>query len=183
MIKTVGIKGVIQTFSGKYINILDPQPQDFTIEDIAHHLSMLCRFNGASKYFYSVAEHSYLVSHHIKDDLKAAALLHDAAEAYVGDLISPLKSLLPEFKAIEDKIQSAIYNKFGIELSEADEHEIKTVDVMMLATERERLMPNDGVEWLTLTDIQTFPHGICYLTPDVAKNIFLHKAESIGLMR
>ena len=124
MIKTVGIKGVIQTFSGKYINILDPQPQDFAIEDIAHHLSMLCRFNGASKYFYSVAEHSYLVSHHIKDDLKAAALLHDAAEAYVGDLISPLKSLLPEFKAIEDNIQSAIYNKFGIELSEADEHEI-----------------------------------------------------------
>lgn len=87
----------METASGNEINILDPMPSAISIRDIAHALSNQCRFNGHVRHFYSVAEHSVLVSHLLEElhphdkDTQLAGLLHDAAEAYMGDMISPMK--------------------------------------------------------------------------------------------
>ena len=84
------------------------------IKDIAHSLANLCRFTGHTKEFYSVAKHSVFASKMVPQELSLQALLHDATEAYVGDLNSPLKDILPEFKTIETHIWSVIATKFGV---------------------------------------------------------------------
>ncbi|MEM4379972.1 MAG: hypothetical protein QXL01_04720, partial [Thermoplasmatales archaeon] len=87
-----GMEPWIETYSGKKFDYLAQSELD--IEDIAHALSNLCRFNGHTRVFYSVAEHSVNVSSMVPPELKIAALLHDAAEAYIGDVPSPLKQLI-----------------------------------------------------------------------------------------
>ena len=98
----------IQTYSGKYIDLLQTDPYDIGIRDIAHALSNLGRFTGHSKRFYSVAQHSVIASNmvclHPEIDyhmMQVCALLHDASEAYLGDVSSPLKQLLPAYKEID----------------------------------------------------------------------------------
>lgn len=108
------VPGEIRTYTGVVINILDPKPEQILIEDIAHALSNLCRFNGHTAKFYSVAQHSLDVMELTRDEHKLTALLHDASEAYLVDVPSPIKALLPEYKAIEDKIMRVIAQKFGI---------------------------------------------------------------------
>lgn len=95
---------IINTFSGIEFDLLNPNPNDIDIEDIAHELSMLCRFNGHCKEFYSVAEHSVYVSYEIDEEFALIGLLHDAAEAYLGDVPTPLKKLLPEFKRADNQL-------------------------------------------------------------------------------
>lgn len=145
------MKPLIETFSGKCFNLLEPTEDMIDIEDIAHHLSKLCRFNGACKHFYSVAQHSILVSHIVPRELALFGLLHDAAEAYVGDMSSPLKSLLPEFKEIEDKIQAVILRSFGLYnqffKDPLIENEIKKADIAALLAEKERLMLGNFEVW------------------------------------
>ena len=86
--------------SGAWFDFLDPESSDFAIEDIAAGLSNICRYAGQCSGFYSVAEHSLLVSE-VAFDHAYAALMHDAAEAFIGDVTRPLKQLLPDFKRIE----------------------------------------------------------------------------------
>lgn len=109
--------GWVMSPSGSRWNLLDPRPEDFKIEDIAFNLSNLCRFNGAV--LYSVAQHSINVSRALtylwdRPDLARQGLLHDATEAVVGDLVSPLKALLPEFSRIEERVWKAIAAKFKV---------------------------------------------------------------------
>jgi len=99
--------------SGVMLNILDPDPDKLLIEDIAHALSMQCRFAGHTKEFYSVAQHSLLCSIEAPAKLKLEALLHDASEAYIQDIARPLKNKLKEYKLIESTIMTAIAKKFG----------------------------------------------------------------------
>ena len=96
---------LLPTYSGKFFKVNNPKINDIVIEDIAHHLSNIGRFTGSAFRFYSVAEHSLMVSY-LFDDLLLAkvALLHDSAEAYVGDVISPIKRHLPQYQALEQKI-------------------------------------------------------------------------------
>lgn len=103
---------VVRTNSGRYVNILKPDPDDILIEDIAHQLSNICRFGGIVNHHYSVAEHSIWVSHQCKNEL--AGLLHDASEAYLQDIPSPLKKHLPGYMKIEKRFQKVIAKKFGI---------------------------------------------------------------------
>lgn len=104
----------VQTYTGKKFYFLDPQPEDICIEDISHHLSQICRYTGATKEHYSVAEHSVLVSYLSPMGFKLYGLLHDFQEAYIGDLNSPLKSILPEYCKIEENIIKVGFNKFGL---------------------------------------------------------------------
>ena len=181
-IQTISTTGWIQTHSGRYIDLLNPKPEDIDIKDIAHHLSLICRFNGACKEFYSVAEHCFFSTGQIMDPrLRPAALLHDAAEAYVGDLISPIKNLLPEFKKIEERIQSVIYERFNIRLSDADRQEMKKVDMVMLATERRDLMPRDGQVWEATKEIKVLPFHLEKLDSKLAKRTYLRRAEQLGI--
>lgn len=103
---------LLGTYSGGYVDLLDPQPEDILIEDISHQLSNHCRFGGTSRQFYSVAEHSLRVSELSKED-PLGGLLHDASEAYLCDIPTPLKSLLPKYLEIEDKFMKVIADKFG----------------------------------------------------------------------
>ena len=144
----------IQTHSGYRVSLLDPDPDDINIEDIAWSLAHQCRFGGHCKQFYSVAEHSMLVADLLPRDLKFEGLLHDAAEAYILDLPSPLKQLLPEYKSIENKFTFAIREAFGLGPEESRiKMMIKQADIIALATEARDLMRNTE-DWEILQDVK-----------------------------
>lgn len=128
----------IQTYTGRRFYYADPRPEDIHIEDIAHALGMQCRYAGHSYRFYSIAEHSKLVSQQFGEpQMRMIGLLHDATEAYCVDLPSPLKQLLPSYKEYENKVWSIIAVKFG--LPEQPCPEIKEIDTRMMITERPQL--------------------------------------------
>lgn len=105
----------IMTFSGRRIDLLSLNQNVYNILDIAHALSNICRFTGHTRSFYSVAQHSVLVSLLVPPEDALAGLLHDAAEAFLGDVTSPLNQLLPNYQAIERRIGKAILAHFGID--------------------------------------------------------------------
>lgn len=107
-------KSSISTVSGRFFDILKPEDYEFDIDEIATALSNICRYTGHVNKFYSVAEHSVLVSRLVPSRLALAGLLHDASEAFVGDVSSPLKRLLPDYKRIEERVQEAIADQFGL---------------------------------------------------------------------
>ncbi len=135
----------IQTFTGRRFDLLDPQPEMVDIDDIAHALSMLCRFTGHTGKFYSVAQHSVLVSSLVPIGDALVGLMHDATEAYVGDLSSPLKALLPEYKRIERGIWLAIADKFS--LPPIIPQTVRDADIMALMTERDDLLGVPPEPW------------------------------------
>ena len=133
----------MQTATGRQFFHEKATAEDICIEDIAHALSHLCRFGGHCRDFYSVAEHSVRVAEAIEDEggsriEVAAGLMHDAAEAYVGDMVWPLKQAMPDFRAVEERIERAIADKFGLPhpLPEI----VKKFDLVLLATEKRDLM-------------------------------------------
>lgn len=161
----------VSTFSGNRFYPLEPRIDCVSIEDIAHGLAYQCRFNGQTHEFYSVAQHSLIVSSLAPTDLRLAALLHDAAEAYLGDMVKPLKVLLPEFAAIEDQVSAIIGAAFGIDFS--DYAPIKRADLIALATEKRDLMPHSAERWAYLDGIRPLPQPIITMSPGEAKRAFL----------
>lgn len=133
----------IRTVSGIYINVFDPKPEMICIEDIAHSLTYQCRFGGHLPKFYSVAQHSLNCSFLIDEpELKLAALLHDASEAYLLDIPKPIKSGLSNYKEIEDRLMKVIAERFGFEYPLNDK--IKKADEQMLWVEWDYLMLGKG---------------------------------------
>lgn len=98
----------ITTHTGRRFDLANPDPRQVSIQDIAHHLAHISRFGGALDCFYSVAQHSVWVSHQVPASTALEALFHDAAEAYMGDMVSPLKAMLPQFKSIEKTVHASI---------------------------------------------------------------------------
>ncbi len=124
----------ICTFSGRYFDPLNPKSEGIYIEDIAHALSLMCRFNGHIREFYSVAEHSIRATEcvsTVKD--KLWVLFHDAAEAYIADLITPIKQYFSEYKTVEDNLLVVIGEAFN--LGNYPTSIVKMADVTTLATE------------------------------------------------
>lgn len=146
----------LQTVSGRAFYPLDPRPEDIDIGDIAHALSQVCRFGGHCLRAYSVAEHSVRVAQAIRDyggshDTQFEGLLHDAAEAYIGDVIWPLKQAeeLGGYKRIERAIEHAIADRFGLPRRKSPI--VKHFDLVLLSTEKRDLMSagpgrEDGAE-------------------------------------
>ncbi len=131
----------IQTYSGKQMWPLEPRVEDICIEDIAHSLSMQCRFTGHSKFFYSVSQHSVHVSYLVPPEYALWGLLHDAPEAYVTDMSRPVKrgtKLGEEYKIVEDRIMKVICEKFNLPLEEPKE--VKVADNIMVVTEKRDLL-------------------------------------------
>lgn len=126
----------MQTYTGLKFYPLDPRPDEIDMLDIIHCLSRVCRYSGHTNGFYSVAEHSLLMARHFKEHAKIA-LLHDAAEAYFGDLPRPIKNSIPDFKKYEHNLLSIIFEKYGIgPLNDSILNLIETMDLEMLWQEK-----------------------------------------------
>ena len=177
-IQSILIRGVlkmsmpaISTRSGRRLYLHNPSPSQILIDDIAHGLAHQCRFNGQTNKFYSVAQHSVIVASILPPELKLAGLLHDAAEAYLGDIVQPLKELLPDFEAIESRFANVIGERFNVDLNH--NAEVKRADLIALATERRDLMPMEIVEWESLAGINPLRRSINPLSPEKAKAEFI----------
>jgi 5'-deoxynucleotidase YfbR-like HD superfamily hydrolase len=136
----------ISTFTGKQFSLINPHPDDICIEDIAHSLSLTNRFNGHTEEAYSVAQHSLVVSLLCPPELALEGLMHDAGEAYTGDIVRPLKATIPNsLDDIEYWIDQAIAKKFKLEFNAP----IKEYDTLALFIEKQHLNKNwKDVTWL-----------------------------------
>lgn len=143
----------ILTSTGKHFDFADPQPEQIDIIDIANGLAKQCRFSGQCREFYSVAQHSVLVSRLVPSALAMEGLLHDATEAYCQDIPTPLKDLLPDYRAIERRVQEVIDAKFGLKQTPERADSIYKADRWILADERRDLMPADGTPWRSLAGV------------------------------
>lgn len=110
------------TISGKRINYENPTVEMFDITDIAHSLSNICRFGGHIRRHYSVAQHSVMVSNLVPHHLALAALLHDASEAYLSDIVRPAKRMLPQYKDLELKFQGVLEERFAVTFDHEEIH-------------------------------------------------------------
>lgn len=175
------------SYSGRRLHILAPRPEDIVIEDIAHALANICRFGGHVRQFYSVAEHGVMVSSIVGQDwftdpsLALQGLLHDASEAYLGDVIRPLKIQLPAYKDIEKLWERAISEKF--ELPFPLDPEVKRADMVALVTERRDLISvlteRDG-KWLEDQLVQASPeHGCGCWPPELAELRFMSRFDQL----
>lgn len=178
--------GWIQTSTGRAFSLMEPQPGDVMIEDIAHALSMLCRFGGHCREFYSVAQHSVLVSlvvERFQPDNRAlhlAGLMHDASEAYLIDLPRPIKRMpgFEPYRETETRVEWAIRERFGLSFQVPDLLAIKAADQMLLRTECRDLMGPLHPAWshdLHPDHGTTMPEIITPLMPTEAKALFLSR--------
>lgn len=137
----------MRTYSGRFLDPFDLKQKDIDIVDIAHHLSHICRFNGATRYHYSVAQHSVLVAAHMKHELRLSrpdellqGLLHDASEAYLCDIPRPIKHT-PEFtfyREMEENVMMVIAQFFSLDWPFVAE--VKKADDAVLVAEGLELM-------------------------------------------
>lgn len=142
---TEGMSSWMQTFTGRKFHFTRHTPEDIDQLDIAHALAQLCRYNGHTLRFYSVAEHCVLLSYAVSPENALHALLHDATEAYVGDVIRPLKRLLPMYRDMESLIWFSIATHFNI--SPEMPAEVLEADTRMLLNERIVLMRPSPEPW------------------------------------
>lgn len=163
----------MQTVSGGVYWPLDPRPQDVKIEDIAHGLSMMCRFNGHVRRFYSVAEHSLLVSMQVPSEHALQGLLHDATEAYLADVIRPIKSHLTNYQELEHRNWVVIAGVFGVPVTLAPE--VKHADNTVLLAEKAALMDPSPIAWEWAAGLEPAPVRIQCLRPSIARYAFLKR--------
>jgi hypothetical protein len=162
--------------SGALFDFLDPWSSNFTIEDIAHGLSNICRYAGQCRKFYSVAEHSIHVSY-AAQGFEYPALMHDAAEAFLGDVTRPLKQLVPEFKRIEAEVDRVIFSRFNIEWPIPPE--VKGADLKVLAAEQAQIMPLGTDQWARTANVAPADILVEHWPPELAKRKFLERFESL----
>ena len=165
----------IQTYTGKKFWPLRPNGRDLNIVDIAHALSMKCRYNGHCKFFYSVAEHCVHVSNYVHG-VPLWGLLHDASEAYLPDVPRPIKPHLPGFVDLEHEIMSVVTLRYGLGWPEPPE--VKRVDTAILADEQPVLMPNVPADW----GLSEPPLGVTIegWQPERAKAEFLRRFQQLA---
>jgi hypothetical protein len=162
----------MQVYSGGCFYPLDPRPEDVHIGDIAHSLAHQCRYAGHSMRFYSIAEHCCHIHDAIEDEHKFAALMHDAAEAYLVDVPRPVKPYLTEYRGIEENIERVIFKKFGLPFP--FHVRVKQLDNSIIVDEKAALMYECDQDWYL---IGFEPLGVeieCW-TPERAKAAFLNR--------
>lgn len=169
----------IQTYTGKAFFPLEYDPGIIDIRDIAHALSLQCRFNGHCRAFYSVAQHSVHVSEVVAPEFALWGLLHDAAEAYLSDLPRPVKGQLPIFIEMEDKLLGTILGQYGLSMhADGMPPEVRLADEQMLMTEARDLMERPPMDWQIpakpLDDLHIHP-----LPPADAESLFLQRFAAL----
>lgn len=133
------------TYTRTYITPLQPKPEQINIKDIAHALSLICRANGHFDYFYSVAQHSIncaleAKARNLSRKIQLACLLHDGSEAYIADIIRPIKEKMKDYLKIEEKLQNCVFEKFEINnLNSEEKISVKQIDDDVLYYEFENI--------------------------------------------
>lgn len=166
----------MQTAGGRQFWPLDPRAEEIFIDDVAHSLSNLCRYNGHSSMFYSVAEHSVLVSRVLEGTgLELVGLLHDATEAYVADVPRPLKRMLVGYADIEDGVWKAVAERFGLPAEMPAE--VHTADNAVLLAEKIPLMGKVH-EW-DMPGVVAADVTIRGLSPEDARREFMDRFREL----
>lgn len=157
----------MKTYLGNRLNPLKPEAEDIKIEDVAHALSLLCRGNGQVTHFYSVGQHCINAAKEAKareesDRVVLASLLHDASEAYMADVIRPIKQFLPKYIEIENNFLDKVYERFGLgKLTEEERVKVKKIDDALLDYDMAELlkepMPSDGYKFVRKPNIDFRP--------------------------
>lgn len=166
------MKHFMQCHSGTRFYPLQPDPAAIYIEDIAHALANVCRFGGHVDEFYSVAQHSVLVSRHCAPENALWGLLHDASEAYIGDMILPLKQHSPEYKNVEHGVMQAVIERFNLYPGK-EPADVKLADIRACCTEARDL--KGAPEWAIHGPCGMFNENIVPLPPVEARLAFLHR--------
>lgn len=171
----------IETFNGHRVTILDPKAEQICISDIAHSLSMQCRYTGHCKRFYSVAEHSVWVARMCAPEYALWGLLHDGTEAYLADIATPIKVHLSNYKVLEHGMALKVAERFGVDLTEEVERHVKWWDIQVLRREAELLMPSGGQGWVVNIDNpEPIPQiSIQCWSPEEARDKFLAEFERL----
>ncbi len=170
------------TLSGKIMDFDNPDPYQIDLDDVATGLANVCRFSGQLSEFYSVAQHCLMVAAKAPAHLKAHALLHDAAEAFMGDVPRPVKLLCPQYKDVEAAMELAIRMRFQLDpLSEEQEKRLKEIDQRALLTEARDLKLTSSNDWLDVPGEAYQEECIHAMTPEQAKRAWLIAAEVLGV--
>jgi hypothetical protein len=179
-----------QTYTGRMFTPFDPDPADVDIRDIAHALALTCRFGGHCRRFYSVAQHSVHASTLVAPEYSLWALMHDAAEAYVGDVVRPLKRALwasdPQarlcrFEDVECNVLEAIALAFDLPwpLSRECDCEIRVADNRLLVWEARELMAPPPRPWSVTAE--PINRTLCAWSPETAERTFLARYEELAV--
>lgn len=155
----------IRTVTGKVFDLKIMDPESICIEDIAHGLAYTPRFAGQLEGFYSVGQHSFYMAINASVKNRLAVLLHDATEAYMGDMPSPFKKLFPEFKSMENKLMAIIAKKFGFQFP--FHPEVKELDKEFL-----------DIEWNSFVT-KEHPMPLEYEDPETVKRKFIELYNKI----
>lgn len=179
---TERIGDCFQTFSGNPFYPFDLYPHEIIIDDIAHALSNTCRFGGHCRHFYSVAQHSVKVICIVSSELALQALLHDAAEAYIGDMVKPFKNMIIAYEEAEEVVWYAVAKKFN--LPRELHPDVKKADRIMLATEARDLMQNAHPCWAKWLDgVVPIPEHIYPISPHIAESLFMERFNELTRMQ
>lgn len=190
LVDRVAASGGLRTFSGRKFYPLKPRIEDIDIEDIAHALSNLCRFAGHVHEFYSVAQHSVLVSETIGKwtanshfNLMQWGLMHDAAEAYLVDIPSPLKRMAgfgDGYRAAERRLLRVIARKYDL-IPRDEPEDVRFYDRILLCTEQRDLYGEREVPYVPSYDVPMLTETIEGWTPLVAEQRFILRFLELGL--
>lgn len=187
------------TMRGRALDLLDPKPEDISLREIARALAQQCRYAGNVNRYYSVAEHSIHIAAWLQDqgadrDLVLAGLLHDAAEAYTGDITWPMQAVLweaaPEardaYSAVQGRLDRLIAELAGIPAALLHDTAVKTADMRILLDERSALLGGPPPRpWVVESELGLKPLGrqILSMPPDVAEKAFLLWLDECGALR
>lgn len=180
------LNNTIKVSAGHYVDLANPDPATIEVKSIAAALSKVCRFGGHCPKFYSVAEHcihatALACSEGYAGDALTAVFLHDAAEAYIGDMVKPLKVTMPQYGEAEQRIEAAIQAAFGVDFSKWMEV-IKRFDRAMLKAEKVTMWPEDTEKWAGFSEIEDRVVRFQFWEPSEAEIQFLAMARTLQLV-
>lgn len=180
------VNNMIKVAAGHYVDLASPDPATVEIRSIAAALSKICRFGGHCPRFYSVAEHcihctTLGADEGVVGDALLAVFLHDAAEAYVGDMVKPLKNIMPGYAEAESRIEAAIEAAMGVDFRRWSDV-IKRFDRAMLKAEKISMWPDDREKWAGFSDIEDREVSLRFWPPGEAEKEFLRVAGMLGMV-
>lgn len=173
------MKSNVHTYTGRLVDPLDMHPEDIDVDDIAHALANQCRFQGHTSSFYSVAQHSVIVSKVVPPEFAWDGLFHDAAEAYLQDMAKPLKNhptLGQAYRGAEVRIERVIGDALDVQFPFPEP--VKEADIVVLVTEARDLM-HGTKSWTYYHDIVPLKTTIAAWSPRRAKREFLARYEKL----